>query len=140
MSMLLNLAEATGNIGMIGTGIGVGLVVLGAGLGIGRIGGALGTFVAGLLLTAGWTPAQLFYASGVPMLIGAIAIWLMSQFYAQTAAPAPAATRFELFWNGEIPNCHDPEGGHPGVRMIKLDSRFHGNDTGKFFDSNQTRT
>jgi len=64
---------------------------LGWGLGIGRIGGALGTFVAGLLLTAGWTPAQLFYASGVPMLIGAIAIWLMSQFYAQTAAHAPAA-------------------------------------------------
>jgi AAHS family 4-hydroxybenzoate transporter-like MFS transporter len=64
---------------------------LGWGLGIGRIGGALGTFVAGLLLTAGWTPAELFYASGLPMLIGAIAIWLMSQFYAQTAAHAPAA-------------------------------------------------
>ena len=62
---------------------------LGWALGIGRIGGVFGPFVAGLLLTAGWTPAQLFYASGVPMLIGAVAIWLMSQFYAQTAAQTP---------------------------------------------------
>lgn len=37
---LLSLAQATiGNIGIIGSGIGVGLVILGAGLGIGRIGG-----------------------------------------------------------------------------------------------------
>lgn len=34
------LAEITGNIGLIGTGIGVGLVLVGAGIGIGRIGGS----------------------------------------------------------------------------------------------------
>ena len=64
---------------------------LGWALGIGRIGGVFGPFVAGLLLTSGWTPAQLFYASGVPMLIGAIAIWLMSQFYGQATAQTPVA-------------------------------------------------
>jgi AAHS family 4-hydroxybenzoate transporter-like MFS transporter len=64
---------------------------LGWALGIGRIGGVFGPFVAGLLLTAGWTPAELFYASGVPMLIGAVAIWLMSQFYGQATAQAPVA-------------------------------------------------
>ena len=66
---------------------------LGWALGIGRIGGVFGPFVAGLLLTAGWTPAELFYASGVPMLIGAIAIWLMSQFYGQTAAQTPVTQK-----------------------------------------------
>lgn len=34
------LAQATGNVGLIGTGIGVGLVLVGAGIGIGRIGGS----------------------------------------------------------------------------------------------------
>jgi len=33
------LAQETGNVGLVGIGIGLGLVVLGAGLGIGRIGG-----------------------------------------------------------------------------------------------------
>ena len=64
---------------------------LGWSLGIGRIGGVLGPFVAGLLLTAGWTPAELFYAASVPVLIGAVAIWLMSQFYGQAAAQTPVA-------------------------------------------------
>ena len=64
---------------------------LGWSLGIGRIGGVIGPFVAGLLLTAGWTPSQLFYAASVPVLIGAIAIWLMSQFYGQAAAQTPVA-------------------------------------------------
>src|SRR6267154_1733488 len=64
---------------------------LGWALGIGRIGGVFGPFVAGLLLTAGWTPAELFYAASVPAVIGAIAIWLMSQFYGQAAVQTPAA-------------------------------------------------
>jgi AAHS family 4-hydroxybenzoate transporter-like MFS transporter len=64
---------------------------LGWSLGIGRIGGVLGPFVAGLLLTAGWTPSELFYAAAVPVLIGAVAIWLMSQFYGQAAAQTPVA-------------------------------------------------
>ena len=62
---------------------------LGWSLGIGRIGGVLGPFAAGLLLTAGWTPADLFYAAAAPMLIGAVAIALMGQFYGHAGAQAP---------------------------------------------------
>jgi AAHS family 4-hydroxybenzoate transporter-like MFS transporter len=62
---------------------------LGWSLGIGRIGGVIGPFVAGLLLTAGWTPSELFYAAAIPVLIGAVAIWLMSQFYGQGATQTP---------------------------------------------------
>jgi len=62
---------------------------LGWSLGIGRFGGVLGPFVAGLLLTAGWTPSELFYAAVVPMLIGAVAILLMSQFYGEARARTP---------------------------------------------------
>ena len=62
---------------------------LGWSLGIGRIGGVIGPFVAGLLLTAGWTPAELFYAAAAPMLIGAVAIAMMGQFYSHAGAQAP---------------------------------------------------
>jgi AAHS family 4-hydroxybenzoate transporter-like MFS transporter len=62
---------------------------LGWSLGIGRIGGVLGPFVAGLLLTAGWTPSELFYAAAVPMIAGAIAIGLMGQFYGHTGTQNP---------------------------------------------------
>jgi AAHS family 4-hydroxybenzoate transporter-like MFS transporter len=62
---------------------------LGWSLGIGRIGGVLGPFVAGLLLTAGWTPAELFYASAVPMIAGAIAIAAMGQFYGHAGIQNP---------------------------------------------------
>jgi len=62
---------------------------LGWSLGIGRIGGVLGPFVAGLLLTAGWTPSELFYAASVPMLAGAAAIALMGQFYGHTGTREP---------------------------------------------------
>jgi AAHS family 4-hydroxybenzoate transporter-like MFS transporter len=64
---------------------------LGWSLGIGRIGGVLGPFVAGLLLTAGWHPAELFYAAAAPMLIGAVAIALMAQFYGHAQTHAPVA-------------------------------------------------
>jgi AAHS family 4-hydroxybenzoate transporter-like MFS transporter len=62
---------------------------LGWSLGIGRIGGVIGPFLAGVLLTAGWTPAELFYAASVPMLAGAIAIALMGQFYGNAGGQAP---------------------------------------------------
>jgi AAHS family 4-hydroxybenzoate transporter-like MFS transporter len=64
---------------------------LGWSLGIGRIGGVIGPFLAGLLLTAGWTPAELFLAAAGPMLLGAIAIAVMGQFYgrAGTSSPVP---------------------------------------------------
>jgi AAHS family 4-hydroxybenzoate transporter-like MFS transporter len=64
---------------------------LGWGLGIGRIGGVIGPFLAGLLLTAGWTPGALFLAAAGPLLIGAIAIAAMGQFYghAGTSSPVP---------------------------------------------------
>ncbi len=62
---------------------------LGWSLGIGRIGGVLGPFAAGLLLTARWTPAALFYAAAVPMVLGAIAIALMAQFYGHAGQQAP---------------------------------------------------
>ena len=62
---------------------------LGWALGVGRIGGVLGPFVAGLLLTAGWSPADLFYAAAIPMLIGAVAIALMGQFYVHAGTHSP---------------------------------------------------
>ena len=64
---------------------------LGWALGIGRIGGVLGPAIAGPLLDAGWSPADLFYASAVPMLIGAVAIALMGQFYVHGGTQSPLA-------------------------------------------------
>jgi AAHS family 4-hydroxybenzoate transporter-like MFS transporter len=62
---------------------------LGWALGIGRIGGVIGPFLAGLLLTAGWSPAELFLAAAGPMLIGAIAIATMGQFYGDAGKSSP---------------------------------------------------
>jgi AAHS family 4-hydroxybenzoate transporter-like MFS transporter len=64
---------------------------LGWSLGIGRVGGVIGPYAAGQLLQAGWMPAELFYASALPMIVGAIAIALMGQFYGHsgTASPVP---------------------------------------------------
>ena len=64
---------------------------LGWALGIGRIGGVIGPLVAGWLLEAGWNPPELFYAAAVPMLLGAIAIAMMGQFYAHTGTGSPVA-------------------------------------------------
>jgi len=66
---------------------------IGWSLGIGRIGGVLGPFAAGLLLTAGWTPAELFYAAAIPMAIGTIAIALMAQFYGHAGGEIPVANK-----------------------------------------------
>jgi AAHS family 4-hydroxybenzoate transporter-like MFS transporter len=64
---------------------------LGWSLGIGRIGGVIGPYAAGQLLQAGWMPAELFYVSALPMIVGTIAIALMGQFYGHsgTASPVP---------------------------------------------------
>jgi MFS transporter, AAHS family, 4-hydroxybenzoate transporter len=59
---------------------------LGWSLGIGRIGGVIGPLAAGELLTLGWAPGELFYASAAPMALGAAAIWAMGQFYGSGAA------------------------------------------------------
>jgi AAHS family 4-hydroxybenzoate transporter-like MFS transporter len=59
---------------------------LGWSLGIGRIGGVVGPLAAGELLTLGWTPGDLFYASAAPMVLGAAAIFAMGHFYGHGAA------------------------------------------------------
>lgn len=46
MSLLTILLEITGNIGVMGAGLGAGLVALGAGMGIGRIGGSAAEGIA----------------------------------------------------------------------------------------------
>ena len=67
---------------------------LGWSLGVGRVGGVLGPFLAGQMLSTGWTPSNLFYAAAIPMLGGAAAIALMSQFYGHGAgAERLAATK-----------------------------------------------
>ena len=63
---------------------------LGWALGIGRIGGVVGPYAAGILLTQGWSPSGLFYIAAVPMMIGAVTIALMGQSYGH------GATRREL--------------------------------------------
>ena len=40
MDFALLAQAATGNVGVIGTGLGVGLTIIGAGIGIGKIGGS----------------------------------------------------------------------------------------------------
>ena len=54
---------------------------IGWSLGIGRIGGVLGPFVAGVLLTIGWSPSDLFYLASIPMVLGLLAIAGMGLFY-----------------------------------------------------------
>ncbi|HEY4265577.1 MAG TPA: MFS transporter [Micropepsaceae bacterium] len=66
---------------------------LGWSLGVGRIGGVIGPFAAGILLTAGWSPAELFYASALPMIAGAIAIAMMGQFYGHAGTASPVSQK-----------------------------------------------
>ena len=54
---------------------------LGWTLGIGRIGAILGPSVIGQLLAARWSDAAVFYATALPMLIGATALFAMGRFY-----------------------------------------------------------
>jgi len=54
---------------------------VGSGLGVGRIGGIAGPSIAGMLLSMGWMPRDLFYAAAVPALISALTMfslrWVM---------------------------------------------------------------
>ena len=54
---------------------------LGWGLGIGRAGAIIGPSIAGLMLTHGFGTAALFYASILPMFVGAYAIYRMGRHY-----------------------------------------------------------
>jgi len=57
---------------------------IGWSLGVGRIGGVLGPFMAGVLLANGWSPAGLFSAAALPMLLGMLAIAAMGLIYSRT--------------------------------------------------------
>ncbi len=65
---------------------------IGWSLGIGRIGGVLGPFAAGVLLTIGWSPSDLFYLASIPMVLGLLAIAGMGLFYFR-AAPIGSAQK-----------------------------------------------
>jgi AAHS family 4-hydroxybenzoate transporter-like MFS transporter len=66
---------------------------LGWALGIGRFGGIAGPAVAGILFSANWLPAHLFYLTSLMMLCAAAAVFFMGHRYGDKAAsrPAPAA-------------------------------------------------
>jgi MFS transporter, AAHS family, 4-hydroxybenzoate transporter len=55
---------------------------LGWGLGIGRIGAIMGPLAVGYMLTDGWSPAAVFTATAIPMLLGAFAVAAMGRAYA----------------------------------------------------------
>lgn len=60
-------------------------------LGVGRLGGIAGPLIVGVALSAGWTPAQVFYAAGVPMFVAAIAIYFIARGQpSRQSATAPA--------------------------------------------------
>jgi AAHS family 4-hydroxybenzoate transporter-like MFS transporter len=58
---------------------------LGWALGIGRLGGIAGPAVAGLLIGAGWLPANLFYLAAVMMLCAGVAVFAMGHRYGARA-------------------------------------------------------
>ncbi len=59
---------------------------LGWGLGIGRIGAIVGPLAVGYMLTAGWSPAAVFTATAIPMLLGALAVTAMGRAYGDVRA------------------------------------------------------
>lgn len=59
---------------------------LGWALGIGRLGGIAGPAVAGLLIGAGWVPANLFYLAAVMMLGAGVAVFTMGHRYGTKAS------------------------------------------------------
>jgi benzoate transport len=46
----------------------------GLAIGVGRLGGVVSPYLAGVLLSAGWRPAQAYMAFGLPLLLAAIAV------------------------------------------------------------------
>lgn len=63
---------------------------LGWALGIGRLGGIAGPAVAGMLFSAHWLPAQLFYLAALMMLCAGAAVFGMGRLYGARAANRPA--------------------------------------------------
>lgn len=59
-------------------------------LAIGRLGGIAGPLAVGLLLSEGWTPRSVFYAAGAPMLVAAIAIYVIAMMRPRAEAAASA--------------------------------------------------
>lgn len=64
---------------------------LGWALGIGRLGGIAGPAVAGLLFSAHWLPAQLFYLAAGMMLCAGIAVFAMGRLYGARAGRSVAS-------------------------------------------------
>jgi AAHS family 4-hydroxybenzoate transporter-like MFS transporter len=64
---------------------------LGWALGIGRLGGIAGPAVAGLLFSAHWLPAQLFYLAAGMMLCAAVAVFAMGHLYGARAGRSVAS-------------------------------------------------
>ncbi len=56
-------------------------------LGIGRFGSILGPVVGGWLLALGWSYASLMQLASLPMLVAAIAIYLVGRRYFSTDNP-----------------------------------------------------
>lgn len=65
---------------------------LGWALGIGRFGGIAGPAVAGMLFSAHWLPAQLFYLAALMMLCAGAAVFGMGHLYGAKAGNRPAAS------------------------------------------------
>jgi AAHS family 4-hydroxybenzoate transporter-like MFS transporter len=63
---------------------------LGWALGIGRLGGIAGPAVAGMLFSAHWLPAQLFYLAALMMLCAGAAVFGMGHLYGAKAGNQPA--------------------------------------------------
>jgi AAHS family 4-hydroxybenzoate transporter-like MFS transporter len=62
---------------------------IGWALGVGRIGSIVGPVVAGLLLSAGWRPQQVFLAGVIPACCAAIAVLLTNQLRGRANAYRP---------------------------------------------------
>ena len=64
---------------------------LGWALGSGQTGAIGGPFLAGQLLSHGWTPSSVFYVMGVPMILGGLITWVMRGYYTarNPASPLP---------------------------------------------------
>lgn len=56
-------------------------------LGIGRLGGIAGPSVVGLLISAHWTPTDIFYGGGAMILFGGCCIFLMGRLYRRGGKP-----------------------------------------------------
>jgi AAHS family 4-hydroxybenzoate transporter-like MFS transporter len=62
-------------------------------LGVGRVGSIVGPMLAGVMLSAGWKPQQIFLAGAIPALCAAAAVLLTTRLQGATNAyrPAPGA-------------------------------------------------